>query len=362
MKPNRYQTPPLPTRERALYVAAARIYADAFRDVFIDPEAARRRFRRASELDEERARASLLLRPDEFGPRRLRALASAVHAPAFIYWTLRERRPRALLFRIEALLWAEAAHRFHIQQIEQARKEVASTAAQADSITQQRHRVRARLREAVKLAAHVYARPAQACRAILFMLRRHGARRTRALLRAYPEFFGPLRTVRNPRGVWPLLLVFVTTDEARRWVPLFVTNAFNPAVEAYEARPRCGAVRSARVAAVDASFQFHHLSGTLPEGGALNEAARLLAVLFRRRDVDEKPQGKGPPPIERQLSVMLPDGFAGLIAEAVRLSRKESGEDPIWNRDRGLSRELDRELGRGWGRDGARERGGGLSL
>jgi hypothetical protein len=358
MKPSAYHTPALPTRERALYVAAARVYADAFRAVYIDPEGARRRFRMAADWDPERALAALLLHPNEYGPRRLRAFASAVHDPALIYWTQRERRPRAVLFRVAELLYAEAERRDHCSRIEAARQEAGTAGVQAHAIREERSRFRALARETVAYAEHVYEHPARACRVILSMVRRHGARRTRALLREWPEFFGTLRTVWYPRGVWPLLLVFVTTDEARGWVPRFLANAFDRAALAYAGRRRCGALRGAEDAVVAAHGRFRHLSQTLPESGALKEAARLLAVLFRRRDMDEMPQGKGPPPVERQLAAMLPARFAPLIAEPVQLSRKESGEDPIWNRERGLSL----ERGRSRERERGRSRGAGLSL
>jgi hypothetical protein len=74
--------------------------------------------------------------------------------------------------------------------------------------------------------------------------------------------------------------------------------------------------------------------------GALKEAARVIAILYRRRAVDERPKGgRRRPTIEHQLAAMLPADAAKLIAEAIRLSAKESGEDPIWTRDVGFGME-----------------------
>jgi hypothetical protein len=130
-KKNPHATPALPTRERALYVTAARVYVDAFRAVFVDPTTARRRFRRAAEWDQGGALAALLLHPDEYGPRCVRRFASAVRDPAFVYWTMRDRRPRAVLMRIVELLYTEAGKRAHARLIEETRKTSASLDASA---------------------------------------------------------------------------------------------------------------------------------------------------------------------------------------------------------------------------------------
>lgn len=77
--------------------------------------------------------------------------------------------------------------------------------------------------------------------------------------------------------------------------------------------------------------------------GALQEAARVLAILYRRRAVDEQPKGGKPlPKIEHQLAAMLPASAAPLIREAIRLSAKQSGEDPIWIRGHGVELERGR--------------------
>jgi hypothetical protein len=363
---NPHATPAQPTRERALYVSAARVYLDAFRVVFVDPVIARRRFRRAAEWDQAGALAALLLHPDEFGPRCVRAFASAVRDPAFIYWTQRERRPRAFLIRVAELLYAEDEKRAHTERMRVTRREAEQSGHRSGTLQEDRARSRRVMREAFHKAAEVYTHPARACRAILRCVRRHGAERTRAVLEQKPDFFGALRVVKHPRGVWPLLLVFDSTDEAKASVKAFRDNGFDPAIRVRSGRSKAGEVLRTSECAASYFSQLKHLTETEPPSGALAEAARLLAVLCRRRDVDEPPQGKGPPPIYKQLSAMLPDRMAGLIVEALKLAKNETGESPEWNRGRdGYGRELARSLGlefdfvsRGWDRS----RGGGMEL
>ena len=368
-KPDPYATPAQPTRERALYVTAARVYVEAFRAVFVDPTTARRRFRRAAEWNESDALAALLLHPDYYGPRCVRQFASAVRDPAFIYWTQRERRPRAVLMRIVELLYVEAAKRRHVEQINQVRKLAERLGHEALSAREARKRLRAVARQTVEHAADVYADPRRACRAMLRTIRRHEVERTRALLEEKPDFFGPLRIVWHPRGIWPLLLVFPSTKEAEGCVGSFLANGFDETVRVHGEREKPGEVH--RTADKAAFFQglLKQLVDTEPDGGALAEAARLLAILCRRRDVDEPPQGKGPPPIYKQLAAMLPAHMHGLIVEALKLAKSETGESPVWDRGDGYGRELARSLGvdrdrvpisRGMERGRDRGRGGGL--
>jgi hypothetical protein len=366
-KQNAYATPALPTRERALYVAAAHAYADAFRSTFVDPSTARRAFRRAAEWDERRALAALLLHPDDYGPRCARRFASAVRDPAYVYWTMRERRPRAFLMRIVDLLYAEAGRRAHLERITQTRKSAETYGHRAGTQQDQRVHDRSVARGAVEHSAAVYARPASACRVILRVIRRHGADRARALLEARPEFFGALRIVKHPRGIWPLLLVFDSTTEAKRAVEGFL-NSFDATVRMRRDRMKAGHVQRTAALAAFYHASLQHLTTTEPPSGALAEAGRLLAILCRRRDVDEPPKGKGPPPIYKQIAAMLPDPMAELIDEAFKLAKKESGDSPEWDRGRdGYGRELRRSLGleldfvsRGSDRGRERSRGGGM--
>lgn len=326
-KQNPYATPALPTRERALYLAAASAYADAFRSTFVDPTTARRAFRRAAEWDERRALAALLLHPDDYGPRCARRFASAVRDPAYVYWTMRERRPRAFLMRIVELLYAEAGRRAHLERIKQTRKSAETEGHRAGTAHDQRVHDRSVARGAVEHAAAVYARPASACRVILRVIRRHGADRARALLDELPEFFGALRVVKHPRGIWPLLLVFDSTEEARSAVSGGL-NSFDATVRMRRDRTKAGHVQ--RTVALAAFYRalLQHLIATEPPSSALAEAGRLLAILCRRRDVDEPPKGKGPPPIYKQLAAMLPDHMAGLIDEAFSSPRRSRARAP----------------------------------
>ncbi|HEX8394240.1 MAG TPA: hypothetical protein VF665_17990 [Longimicrobium sp.] len=344
------QPPAQPTRERALYVAAARVYANAFRATFVDPVRARRLFREAVEWNtQDGALKMLALYPDEFGPRMARRFASAVRDPAFIYWTQRERRPRLLLIKAAEALYAEDRRRAHIARREDAAKEVQTLAAALQDTHARRRRQRDAVREMVKGAEAVYAHPARACRVILRTVRRHGVRRTRALLEALPPFFGPLRLVPVPCLFG--LLWMPTAHEARSSVAGFLASGFDPAAAARGGlqRPlrhnRTGSVARAIKREWDARAEHRRLVDTTPEPGGLDEAARLIAILCRRRDVDEPPAGKGPPPIHAQLAAMLPGHMAGLIVEALKASAKKSGEAPEWGRGEGLGLELARSLG-----------------
>lgn len=343
-KQDPYATPAQPTRERALYVTAARAYADAFRWTFVDPSTARRRFRRAADWDEGAALAALLLHPDDYGPRCVRRFASAVRDPAFIYWTMRERRPRVFLMRIVELLYAEAGRRAHIKLIGETQKATADWNARTAAGHAERDRGRSIAGQTVNDAARVYAHPARACRVILRVIRRHGARRARALLEAKPDFFGALRVEKHPRGFWPLLLVFCTTDEAERAVPGFL-NSFDRTVQMRRVRRKTGSVQRTAWLAANSTARLKKLEETEPPGGALAEAGRLVAIVCRRRDVDEPPQGKGPPPIAKQLAAMLPEHMHPLIVEAMKRAKGETGESPVWDRDRnGYGKELERSL------------------
>lgn len=339
---NPHATPALPTRERALYVTAARVYADAFRAVFVDPTTARRRFRRAAEWDQGGALAALLLHPDEYGPRCVRRFASAVRDPAFVYWTMRDRRPRAVLMRIVELLYTEAGKRAHAKLIEETRKTGATLEASAREGIDQRNRDRSKASQFVQHAASVYAHPGRACRVILRVIRRHGAHRARALLEAKPDFFGALRVVKHRRGFFPLLLVFCSTEEATQAVDGFVKR-FDEAVRMRRWRRKTGSVQRTAKSAASSRARLERLVQTEPPGGALAEAGRLVAILCRRRDVDEPPKGSGPPPIYKQLAAMLPEHMHGLIVEALKRAKNETGESPVWDRERG-GMELERSF------------------
>lgn len=381
---NPYATPAQPTRERVLYLTAASAYADAFRCTFVDPITARRRFRRAAEWDEAGALSDLLLHPDDYGPRCVRRFASAVRDPAFIYWTMRERRPRVFLMRIVDLLYAEAARRAHIKRIEETRKSAEDYGTREATRREERDRNRRTVGRTVEEAAEVYAHPARASRVILRVIRRHGAQRARALLAAKPDFFGALRVVKHPRGFWPVpdLLVFCSEEEAKHAVPGFLKSSFDAAVRARVGRWKAGHVQRAAWLAASYRAGLKKLVETEPPSGALAEAGRLVAILCRRRDVDEPPKGaKGPPPIAKQLAAMLPEHMHPLIVEALKLAKDETGESPVWDRERG-GMELERsrlvlepelapqprplawEQGRERGHDRGRERGrgGGLEL
>jgi hypothetical protein len=102
--------PRRPTREQRLYLASAREYTLAFRAVYVRPLAARRAFRIfvAGNSDEE-ALSKLGFTPEHFGECYPAVTAAA--DPALIYWTQRERRPRALLIEAATEIYTELRSR-----------------------------------------------------------------------------------------------------------------------------------------------------------------------------------------------------------------------------------------------------------
>lgn len=351
------RTPAQPTRERALYVAAARTYTHAFRMTFVDPERARRRFRLGVECrGQGETLKRLVLYPEDFGTRCARRFGSDAADPAFIYWTYRDRRPRALMRRIAWEIKAEAARRDHADRLKAAREDAHRRAVDVQNLRETRERYRKTVRELVDRAAKVYAAPASACRVLLRVARKHGVRRARVLVEHRPEAIGALRVVKHKRGFAFLFLVFDSQEEAKAAVPDFLETAFDAAARSWRNRVRPGALhRPAARAAAARAFAAELVDAT-PRAGTLDDAARLTAILCRRRDVDVQPVGAGPPTIQKQLSAMLPDHMAGLIVEVLKLSAKKSGEDPEWSREadfgRELSRSLEQELkpARGWSR------------
>jgi hypothetical protein len=324
--------PQRPTRERRLYVASAREYALAFRAVYVRPLAARRAFRIfvAGKGDEE-ALSQLGFAPEHFGE----CYPSVTPAdPALIYWTQRERRPRALLIEAATSIYTELQSR---------RAWARLSAAQADShdaghvyklVSVPRVDAREKALALYLQAEYVYARPKSACRWLLRSVRRRGTEATRLRLEQNPEAFGALLTSKDSYvGLFP------TTESARKQVPKLLRR-LEEAAFARAMRGKAGAevralalVHEARAALAAAKYP------DIANVGALKEAARVIAILYRRRAVDERPKGGRRPKIEHQLAAMLPADAAELIREAIRLSAKESGEDPIWPRDLGLGRE-----------------------
>jgi hypothetical protein len=277
------QPPQQPTRERRLYLASARMYADTFRSVFAYPLEARRIFRRAVlEVNQGAAIAALYRSPDSFGPRVPRRFASAAIDPAFIYWTHRDRRPRAILFRIAGELIAEARSRNHAERTREVRAECVRLEQVAAGVRERRESGRDAIERFVMQAAQVYARPGAACRVMLRVARRHGVSRARVLLANLPGFYGPPRTVMHSRGGG--VLVFQSVEEAR-WSVLPLVDTFDAAAAARRARPKRRVARGAELRAAEARAAWQHLKDTQPLGklctGGPSLARRALWIIFR---------------------------------------------------------------------------------
>jgi hypothetical protein len=328
---------PRPTRERRLYGAAARGYTAAMRDLFLFPLVTRRELRLTVPLHRA-ALADLAVIPGLYGPLKSDDADGAVAADAgLIYWTMRERRPRVLL-KSAAL---------HIRK-EFERRTQAGRRAEAEGYTHQASHVyeclrqpRAALRQAVAAmlnrAAFVYVDPGPACRMILRSVRRQGAEQTRRVLAKKPQTFGALYSER----VWWFYVWPVDDTTMAREVGLPVLlRCFDAAVEARGKAGKAGPAFAARARQLRLSAAAEKVRHPV-HGPWLNVAASLVAILMRRRDVDEKRETDTPlPTIKHQLAAMLPAGAHGLVDEVIRLSEKHSGEDPVWIRGHSLEVEL----------------------
>jgi hypothetical protein len=347
--------PSLPTRERRAYRAAARMYADAFRIVFPDPFTARRLFRcrvglagfgvATDELWKEHEKA------DALSPRVAQATVDA----AFLYWTHRERRPRRYLVAIAEAIRAEFHCREYMDREGRVRGEYGHALGWLRDATEARARSLPEARAFLREAGEIYRQPGQACRAMIRHARRGDAYTTAVTLRERPETFGKLRTAFR----W----IVVPTADAAKERAAELARSFRQLAETYPKRRRVEVRRlQAEFNAAAAGVQAVEV-WPRPKGGDVREAARLLAVLYRRRDVDERPAGKGPPSISRQLAALLPEGARPLLREVMRAAVRGSGEDPVRSHHHGSSLEV--ELGLRGAREPGREHGrgsGGLAF
>lgn len=325
------------TRERRLYRASARAFAAAFRAAFAEPFAARRAFRACVEWhSDDDAVARLWYDPDAFGASAPGGVPAAAADPAFIYWTYRVRRPRVLLIEAAAALWTELERRAQADRVQDADAAAHAAGDAYEYLRYPRGQFRNAARDLVHVARSVYDEPGRACRALLRSVRRRGVDATRRRLERKPKAFG--RLVSAAEYLFGLI-PYPTTTDARAEVATLL-HIFDRAAAARERSGSPGALARAKARFDEAGAVARSTRHPQPSD-ALQEAARILAILYRRRAVDERPKGKRPPPkIERQLAAMLPASAAKLIAEAVRLSTKHSGEDPLWDRGQGIEHEL----------------------
>ncbi|HEY0019467.1 MAG TPA: hypothetical protein VGC13_24410 [Longimicrobium sp.] len=342
----RANTPLHPTRERRLYGAAARGYVAAMRDLFLFPMVARRELRLIVGLDED-AISRMTVLPDIYGPLKSEHADGAVAADAaLLYWTMYERRPRALLWTIATTLRTE----WEWREAEARRTEADSFASIAANdyewLRQPRHEARQQVAAMVNRAAYVYAVPGPACRNIWRSVRRRGAEATRRVLEEKPQTFGRLYSVRLTRfGVFP----YNDTTMAREIGLPSLLRCFDAVIEARVKRKvaKAGPTFRARARMVKMRAAAEAVARPQRYGKPVDEAGRLIAVLMRRRDVDEPRDERNPlPKVRDQLAAMLPAEAAGLIEEAFRASRKHSGEDPVWIRGQGVEVELELDRSR----------------
>lgn len=366
--PDKTELPKLPTRERRVYLACVRIYVNLFRAVFAAPLEARRSFRKVAESRTPDAALDVLWQqPETFGPQR--SSVSHVHDPAFVYWTQRPRRPRALLKRAARGIARELARRDHQRVLENARNAEQTARGLHNSASASRTRWQQVAKEAMWAAGYVYAEPKKAVRAVLRAVRASDLRTVERTIEHTPESFGPLLVNRAPtfRNTpvlrdWHWLdgIQSDTHERALHSVPLF-RDKCRAAHAARAARTNAGQARRFKERWTVAQQRVRDVTATdtTLEGG-LKEAAPLIAMLLRRRAIDEQPTGaKGPPVITTQLAAMLPARAKPLIDEAVKMAENESGDEYEGWRGLELRRGRDRERGRG-GLERHRARGYGM--
>ncbi|HET6230468.1 MAG TPA: hypothetical protein VFE05_10405 [Longimicrobiaceae bacterium] len=329
--------------ERRIYRVAARHYRDTFRLCISGSLAARRRLRRDVSTHGVNAaceawRAVLPSAVDDGEPSPTWTALDA----AFLYFTQWERRPRRSLVRIAAAIRAELRARTYMERQGEARREHVEAVAQAKWITDARAESRRYAGMVLDEAAHVYREPRRACRNMLRCVRR-GNDAWRALLER-PESFGRLR-IGFRWVVWP------TTEEAEQHAP-GLARVFLMACTPYSHRGKVGELgKLAKTAARAWAIVEEVEAEPLPRGGNLKDAARLLAVLYHRRDVDEAPKGNGPPPIRDQLAALLPKEAERLIREVMHQARSARVEE-FRERERSLNLALGFGVARGPERHG----------
>lgn len=320
------------TRERRMYVAAAQLFRAAFRDLYLFPLHSRRRFRTSCDFhDDDDTIRQLSYYPTLFGPCHAGedADSTPAHAAALVYFTMRRRRPRVLLMEVARAIRSELERRDAAARLSAAQGDAHQLAHEYECLRQPREEARKSLRDLIHTAGHVYDEPRRALRLLLHSVRRHGAEHTRAILAKRPEAFG--RLIRSPDYRWLKVIPVPTAAEARNELPRFL-RCFEASAAKRSTREKAGptALALARMEAAGAALE--GLRYPRHSGDPMKEAARVLAILYRRRAVDDTTTRgrKLPPKIDRQLAAMLPPEAAPLIREAIRESAKHSGEDPIW--------------------------------
>jgi hypothetical protein len=98
------------TRERRMYVSAARTFRAAFHDLYLFPLHSRRDFRTSCDFhDDNDALSQLSYHPTLFGPCHAgeNAYSTPAYDAALIYFTMRGRRPRVLLMEVARAIRSE---------------------------------------------------------------------------------------------------------------------------------------------------------------------------------------------------------------------------------------------------------------
>jgi hypothetical protein len=318
--------PPPPARapvrgQAGTYGETVRDYYHATRELFADPDAARRAFLRAAEWrDPESAARTLRDRPEHFGalrPGATHALAARTAEVGRAYAQGQRKRKRPVLEAIAAPLRQAAAARAAVDAQYEAEKTARAAATHVDRTQGSREHVNETLKRFGPHVREVYADMKAAVDALEAHRAAFGMERTVAALAKTPEQFGDLKRTRTPglRGVVVWFTDAPAREEARR---LAVT--YREMVQAWEAKPSPTTRRLAAEA--------------LAEANKARDAAQAVRERFRDVDVPSllreaavwiRSESKGVPArqevLARRLAPMLPASAAGLIREAIRIAR-----------------------------------------
>lgn len=327
---------PAERRARPTVREAARDFSREARALYADPAAARRAFLSAAERrGADRAAATFRDEPHRFG--RLRPGADPARSEraadaAFEYARQRATSERGPLKQAAALFREVDAYERGTRAVDRMADEAARAAREPARLTQVRRDALRAVRTFREEAAHVYADPARAVRAVDAYRARFGADETARAIREAPDHFGALRGVESTRYFG---FQTVTSYEAAYNRAKGLSETFRTAAAARAARPRAGDVHRAVLRSRESARALDAARAALRpvdvRGHVREAASRLMALQI----------GKGPEKaaqLAARLVPMLPTSAVQLVKQAFEVGKTMAlGQDRERERDRGLS-------------------------
>jgi hypothetical protein len=327
---------PAERRARPTVREAARDFSREARALYADPAAARRAFLSTAERrGADRAAATFRDEPHRFGrlrpgadPARSQRAADA----AFEYARQHAASERGALKGAATLFREVDAYERAARAVDRMADEAARAAREPARLTQVRRDGLHAVRTFREEAAHVYADPARAVRAVDAYRARFGADETARAIREAPDHFGALRGVESTRYFG---FQRVTSYEAAHDRAKGLAETFRTAAAARAARPRAGDVHRAVVRSRESARALDAARAALRpvnvQGHVREAASRLMAAQI----------GKGPEKAAQlvaRLLPMVPTSAAQLVRQAMQIGKDMAlGHDRERERDRGLS-------------------------